>query len=323
MKRSISLLLAVLTVLSLCACGKIEEAKAADEKILQIGKVSVESSPEIEEARQLVDALDEKERASLENHQLLLEAESAYDALKAQEVTDAIEKLRDVNVPDAEEVDAARKMYSELTEAQKALVTNYGVLEEAENIISNIQDQTLLDALTTPDYKKDTEEETVSGVLDSVSSVTDKASDIAEHETLDAERFDACLPYYCAWLVNGNIFPRVYYHFVNGSEKTISNVILAIQIRNEKGELVNLNKYADSPVYQALLLNEGPYKKDEGERTIDTYYSGYRWKDTGTLEVMGMIIFYTDNSYEVFGHLNGNGRFDTKPAYLNDRTPKY
>lgn len=323
MKRSISLLLAVLTVLSLCACGKSEQVKAVDEKIMQIGKVSVESLPEIEEARELVDALDEKERASLENYQLLLEAESAYDALKAQEVTDAIEKLRDVNVPDADEVNAARTMYSELTEAQKALVTNYGVLEETENIISNIQDQTLLDALTTPDYKKDTEEETVSGVLDSVSSVTDKASDIAEQETLDAERFDACLPYYCAWLVNGHAFPRVYYHFVNGSEKTISNVILAIQIRNDKGELVNLNKYAASPVYQALLLNEGPYKKDEGERTIDTYYSGYRWKDTGTLEVMGMIIFYTDNSYEVFGHLNGNGRFDTKPAYLNDRTPKY
>ena len=298
MKRSISLLLAVLTVLSLCACGKSEEAKAADEKILQIGKVSDGSNADTEGANE-------------------------QDTLKAQKVIDAIEKLRDAEIPDADEVNAARAMYSELTVAQKALVTNYGVLEEAEKRISKIRLQALLDALTAPDYKKDTEEETVSGVLDSVSSVTDKASDIAEQETQDAERFDACLPYYCAWIVNGNIYPRVYYHFVNGSEKTISDVILAIQIRNDKGELVNLNKYADSPVYQALLLNEGPYKKDEGERTIDTYYSGYRWKDTGTLEVMGMIIFYTDDSYEVFGHLNGNGLFDTKPAYLNDRTPKY
>ena len=119
------------------------------------------------------------------------------------------------------------------------------------------------------------------------------------------------------------MYPRVYYHFINGSEKTISDVILAVQIRNEKGELVNLNKKAKTPVYQSLLLNEGPYKTGEGERTVDGYYSGYRWKDLGSLEVMGMIVLYTDDSYEVFGHLNSNGLFDTMPAYLNNRTPKY
>ena len=64
MKRCLSVLLAVLLCLSLCACGKQEKEQVlqVEELIRAIGEVNAESGPRIEAAEQAYNALEEKER---------------------------------------------------------------------------------------------------------------------------------------------------------------------------------------------------------------------------------------------------------------------
>ena len=75
MKRILSLSLAVLLCLSLCACGKSKEAKAVDDLILSIGEVTAESAETVQAAAEAYNALSEKDRESIENYETLKKAQ--------------------------------------------------------------------------------------------------------------------------------------------------------------------------------------------------------------------------------------------------------
>ena len=77
MKKTISLLLALVLCLTLVACGKSEEASAVDEMILAIGEVSVNSKDDIKKAEDAYNALSEKDKKSVENYSLLADAKAA------------------------------------------------------------------------------------------------------------------------------------------------------------------------------------------------------------------------------------------------------
>ena len=63
MKRGISLILALIICLSLCACGKSEAVVKVEELISAIGEVSLESKGAIESAQEAFDALPEVEKS--------------------------------------------------------------------------------------------------------------------------------------------------------------------------------------------------------------------------------------------------------------------
>lgn len=81
MKKAISLFLALIMCLSLCACGKSEAVKETEQAIKAIGKVTMSSQDAIEEASNLFDALTSEEQAKVSNRNDLSKAKDEFQSL--------------------------------------------------------------------------------------------------------------------------------------------------------------------------------------------------------------------------------------------------
>ena len=135
----------------------VDQAAADDviAKITAIGEVAYNETSKglIDAARNAYTALTEDQKALVNNYEVLTTAETTYanlkaaaekaaaDQLAAGEVIDKIIAIGEVVYTDACKalIDAARNAYSELTEDQKALVTNYEVLTVAETTYANLK----------------------------------------------------------------------------------------------------------------------------------------------------------------------------------------
>ncbi len=115
-----------------------ELAALVEEKITAIGEVSLESQSLIRQARTAYDALQEKQQALVTNLNTLLEAEKAYNTLRAREVSVAIAAIGEVSMDKLPQIQAAQTLYDALTEAQKALVTDYQILVKARSNYENM-----------------------------------------------------------------------------------------------------------------------------------------------------------------------------------------
>jgi len=83
MKRVVGLILALLLCFSLCAC-KSKEAEKADELILAIGTVTLDSEDAITAAQVYVSTLNDSQKQQVENLAVLEAAQSELAALKAE-----------------------------------------------------------------------------------------------------------------------------------------------------------------------------------------------------------------------------------------------
>lgn len=81
MKRALLVLIIAVMCLSLCSCGKSEAATNADNMILEIGEVTLESGDKIADAEEAVSNLKESEYKQLEQISILEEARTTYDRL--------------------------------------------------------------------------------------------------------------------------------------------------------------------------------------------------------------------------------------------------
>ncbi len=143
---------------------RLKEAMTDDElaaypvrlEIDQIGIVSLEPAckEKIDAARAAYEALTEAQKACVTNYDILEAAEAEYDRLFAeggQEAIDqaaanvVIDKITAIGTVELTEeckakIDEARTAYNDLTDSQKALVTNYNTLETAEAEYKNLKD---------------------------------------------------------------------------------------------------------------------------------------------------------------------------------------
>ena len=100
MKRIISVLLAVLMVLSLCACeareNKIAQEKAAkvDEMIYNLGTITIYSRIPIEKAEAAYEALDERAKAMVTRHDELVEARKEFLRLRREGIIERVEAAK-------------------------------------------------------------------------------------------------------------------------------------------------------------------------------------------------------------------------------------
>lgn len=88
MKRIISLLLAIVMCVSLCACGKSEAAKAVQKAISEIGEVTYTSGPAIAEAEMLYNELTDAEQTTVNNYDILVQSQEKYDEIVMTPVTE-------------------------------------------------------------------------------------------------------------------------------------------------------------------------------------------------------------------------------------------
>lgn len=78
MKKTISLLLALILCLSMCACGKSEAIKSVEAMIDTLGEITLESIDAIRSAEDAYSALPEEEQKKVGNYETLTEARDAY-----------------------------------------------------------------------------------------------------------------------------------------------------------------------------------------------------------------------------------------------------
>ena len=130
-------------------------ANAVITKISAIGTVeyTTESKAKIGDARTAYDALTGAQKALVTNYGTLTAAESTYSTLKATADEAAVNQVAanavtakinaigtvEYTTESKAKIDDARTAYDALTEAQKALVTNYGTLTAAESTYSTLK----------------------------------------------------------------------------------------------------------------------------------------------------------------------------------------
>ena len=144
------MIISLVLCLAVCSCGKSEQVVEADNLILAIGTVTVESDAQIRKAEKAVEALSADDLEQLENLKVLEDAKVQLqilrDTVQAKEIDNAIEKIGEVTLDSASSITRARSLYKSSSEAVKELVTNFTTLEQAETALSNLRVQ---DAINT------------------------------------------------------------------------------------------------------------------------------------------------------------------------------
>lgn len=131
----------------------IAEAKPAVDAIAAIGDVTLESETAIQAARAAYEKLSDAAKAKVTNLSALVIAEKDLELLKAEKakenqnqaaaaaISSAIAAIGEVKLESRGVIEAARAGYASLSEEQKALVTNYTVLTEAEGRLKALEDE--------------------------------------------------------------------------------------------------------------------------------------------------------------------------------------
>lgn len=86
MKHLVALFMALVMCLSLCACGKSEAVKAAEDAIKAIGEVTVDSNDAVKNAEKLYEALTDAEKEKVSNRMTLVEAREDLDAILEESI---------------------------------------------------------------------------------------------------------------------------------------------------------------------------------------------------------------------------------------------
>ena len=137
-----------------------EAAQKVIDLIDAIGKVTADSSDEINAARKAYNALTAAQKKLVTNYDELTEAEADLkEVLKVQNVIDLIEAIGKVTVNSETRIKKARTAYDALTAAQKKLVNNYSTLLVAEvdlNLAKIDYVEELIDSIGTVDANSKT-----------------------------------------------------------------------------------------------------------------------------------------------------------------------
>ena len=117
---------------------------AFNAKVDAIGDVTLDSKAAIEEAETAYAALTDTQKAAVADAKAKLDAARAkYDAMaaleaKAKPVREAIDAIGNVTLDSKDKIEAAEAAYNELTEEEKAYVTNYNTLKTARDTYNDL-----------------------------------------------------------------------------------------------------------------------------------------------------------------------------------------
>ena len=146
MKRFFALVLCSLMLLSLCACTLSEEGQAIDTRILQLGRITLDSGEEIEELEAAVEALSSMDQRLLENKKILEDARIIYDGLVEErnlalidETEKAIDKIGKVTLNSGARIDKAAALYDALEPDLQERVANRDAFLTARETLLELQ----------------------------------------------------------------------------------------------------------------------------------------------------------------------------------------
>lgn len=180
MKKALSLILVLVLVISLTACGKSEAAQQVDTMISGIGTVTLESEAAIKSAEAAYNALTAEQKEELENYAILVAARSTLDDLLAKKQAEeeaAAEAARVEAVKAvAADMDATIAAIGEITVDSGNLIaevrTAYDALDdETKGYVTKLADLEAAEAA----YKQVKADE-VSALIDQIGTVTLESS---------------------------------------------------------------------------------------------------------------------------------------------------
>ena len=100
MKKAVIFIVSIVLCVSLCACGKSEAVKSAEDAISAIGEVSVDSGDAIANAEKLYGILTDAEKEKVENRLTLVEAREQFEKVRDEIIytnaKEAYVKLKEV-----------------------------------------------------------------------------------------------------------------------------------------------------------------------------------------------------------------------------------
>ena len=310
MKKIISIVLALSMMLTLCACGKSDEAKHADETIAAIGTVTTNSLSQIERAEKEVENLSDKDVKSLDNLTMLYDAREEYNKLMADTIEVLIDAIGELTFDSKYIIENARAQYNELGEEAKALVENYAVLENAEKEIAKVRADIVMEEIEALSVMPLETSEDGDAVYDAIVAVDDKLNQLSEDEramVTNLELREEKVKEYNVMLTKETIgdlsikFDIVYssleldIFFNNTSDKTIKYIDWEVMFKNTVGDYL--------PVYrqESIICNEtGPYEPGEGNHNNGLVFTFYNSQvsiyEVQTVEIASVEIEYMDGT---------------------------
>lgn len=127
--------------------GTTTDESAADKVIAlidKIGKVTLDKADEIEAARQAYDKLTASQKKQVTNYNTLQKAEEKLAELDpVGTVERLIDRIGKVTLDSGAQIDAARRAYDRLTDAQKRKVRNYNTLTSAEETLAQLRESAM------------------------------------------------------------------------------------------------------------------------------------------------------------------------------------
>lgn len=159
MKKSLAILLVVILCLSLCGCGKSESLVAAENAVKAIGEVTLNSEESINAAEKAINALGAEDREKFKYEDEFEEAKAEYKRLvsekNAADVETAIDEMGEATIDNLESINDAQKKYDALSSDEKELVSNYNVLESAQETLAAAKKEKARELLSTMKLEED------------------------------------------------------------------------------------------------------------------------------------------------------------------------
>lgn len=119
----------------LSAVEKVSKLRVEDanSKISAIGTITLDSENKIIEARKAYDVLSDEDKSKVQKYNDLVLAEEEYEKLSVENCISLINNIGEVTLDSEEKIDCAQKTYTLLPKELREKVTNYDILENANN----------------------------------------------------------------------------------------------------------------------------------------------------------------------------------------------
>ncbi|MBR6950864.1 MAG: hypothetical protein IKH56_03925 [Oscillospiraceae bacterium] len=114
------------------------KAETVSKTIEGIGKVDAFSEKAITTARKNYESLNEDQKTLITNYDVLIAAEESFKRLAVDECIAAIDDIGTVTIESISQISNATRIYNELSEEQKAMVTNSSILADADKRFTEI-----------------------------------------------------------------------------------------------------------------------------------------------------------------------------------------
>jgi|GEM_PF-480491 len=296
-----------------------EKIKRVENRIQNIGTVTIDSWSVISIARKEYDALDSDLQEAVPNKETLFEAERTFEALAIQTVTDEIEQIGTVSLEREDAIISAKKAYEKIDESIQKKIENREALFAAEDELIQLKverAQSAIDAIGSDITleSKDTIFEAAQAFnavpVDDREKVENRAALTKAKETYDAlvnEQKRQAEIEEARKLIRvtkvavsapdsaGGV--ELYFNYINNSDKVIKYVNFSVTFYNAVGDIVK-GKYNQGTVN--YCYDTGPFKKGEG-RTGTWWHWGdfYNW-DITSVKLVDLSIEYTDGTTVTF-----------------------